>query len=224
MTERFTRIWEVIKRYASIFFRDFIQFPSYILTHPIDGFYELKRYNRGLVRVSTFYLFIESTLGILQYRYNGFLFNNFNPSTFNYIRQILVTFTPYAAFIVANWAITTLMDGKGNLKDIYNVVGYALFLKVVLSILNIFLSNVFTTDEAFFYYAIESVGYFVMLVLVFMGILTVHEYTLSKAILTIILTIVVVGVLVFLGLLAFSLLQQIYVFIITIYRELILRM
>ena len=219
-----TSLWASIRKYIKIFYRDFIQFPFYILTHPIDGFYEMKRYERGLVRVATFYLVIEATIGILQYRYTGFLLNNFNPATFNYFRQVLVTISPYFAFIVANWAITTLMDGKGRFKDIYNLVGYALFLKVCLSILNIILSNVFTADEAFFYYGIESLGYFVMLGLVFMGVLTVHEYSLSKAILTIILTIVVIGVIVFLGLLVFSLIQQIYVFLITIYRELILRM
>ena len=224
MNHTMKRTADILRKYAHLFYKEFIQFPFYVLTHPIDGFYEMKRYHRGLLKVATFYLVIEATLGILQYRYTGFLFNNFNPATFDYIRQILVTVSPYAAFIVANWAITTLMDGKGSIKDIYNVVGYALFLKVWLSIANIFLSNVFTMDEAFFYYGIETFGYVVMLFLVFMGVLTVHEYSLSKAVLTIILTVVVIGVIVFLGLLTFSLIQQIYVFLVTIYREIILRL
>jgi hypothetical protein len=218
------RIWSIIKQLAKAFYQHFIVFPYYILTHPIDGFYEMKRYQRGLLRVSTFYIVIEATMSILQYRYSGFMFNNFNPATFNYIRQILTTFSPYAAFIIANWAITTLMDGKGSFKDIYNVVGYALFLKVILSLINIPLSHVFTNDEAFFYYGIETFGYVVMIFLLFMGMMTVHEYTLGKAVLTLILTLVVIGILVFLGLLIFSLIQQIVIFIITVYREIVLRL
>lgn len=218
------RIWSTVKKWLTTFYQQFIVFPYYILTHPIDGFYEMKRYKRGLLKVSTFYLVIESTMTILQYRYSGFMFNNFNPATFNYIRQILTTLSPYAAFIVANWAITTLMDGKGSFKDIYNVVGYALFLKVLLSIINIPLSHVFTTDEAFFYYGIETFGYVVMVFLLFMGMMTVHEYSLGKAVLTLILTLVVIGILVFLGLLIFSLIQQIIIFIITVYREIVLRL
>lgn len=224
MTLTWRNLIDKIRHALGVFVRDFIQFPIYVLTHPIDGFFEMKRYQRGLLRVATFYLLIEATMPILQYRYNGFLFNDYNPATFQYIRQILTTAAPYGAFIVANWAITTLMDGKGDLKDIYNVVGYALFLKVLLSLTNILLSNVFTLDEAFFYYGIETAGYVVMLILVFMGMLTVHEYTLSKAVLTLILTLAVIGVLVFLGLLVFSLIQQIYVFFLTIYRELVLRL
>ena len=213
-----------VKKLIAKWVEEFIKFPLYILTHPIDGFYEMQRYKRGLIKVSTFYLLLEATLGILQFRYTGFLFNPYNSADFNYIRQVFLTLLPYLLFIVANWSITTLMDGKGKFKDIYNVVGYALFMKVVLSLINIPLSNVLTMDEAFFYYGIETTGYIIMLGLGFMGILVVHEYTLSKTIFTIGFTIVSAGVMLFMGLLGFSLIQQIFVFIVTIYREIVLRL
>jgi len=213
-----------MKRLFVAFYRDFIKYPFYLLIHPINGFYEMQRYEKGLIRVATFYLILESTIGILQYRYTGFLFNPFNAARFNYIRQVFVTLSPYAIFIVANWAITTLMDGKGRMKDIYNVVGYALFMKVILSLINIVLSNFMTETEAFFYYGIESLGYFIMIAMTFVGMLVVHEYTLLKAVFTVGLTFVSAGVILFIGLLSFSLIQQVYVFFVTIYRELILRL
>jgi hypothetical protein len=213
----------ILRGYFNRFFQTCIVFPWYILSHPFNGFYELKHRGKGLIKVATFYLIIESTMSILHFRYTGFLFNTFNQEEFNYIRQILLTLLPLLLFIIANWSITTLMDGKGKFKDIYLVIGYALFLKVCLSLLTILLSNVLTMDEAFFYYGLQTIGYGVLIIYGFFGILVIHEYTLTKTFLTVFLTVVSAGVILFLCLLAFSLVQQIYVFVLTIYRELSLR-
>jgi hypothetical protein len=212
-----------VLRYSKRWFQEFVVFPWYILSHPFDGFYELKYGGKGLLKVATLYLVLESTMSILQFRYTGFLFNTFNQEEFNYIRQILLSLLPLIVFVIANWSITTLMDGKGKFKDIYLVVGYALFLKVYLSLFAIVLSNVLTIDEAFFYYGVQTLGFGILIAYGFLGILVVHEYTLTKTFLTIGLTMVSAGLIIFLSLLAFSLMQQIYVFIITIYRELSLR-
>ena len=206
------------------FHKDFIATPFYVLTHALEGSYELQRYRLGLIRVATFYLLIESTLIILKFRYTGFLFNTYNVHDFNYVREVLLRLTPYLLFIVANWSITTLMDGKGKLRDIYNVIGYALFMRVILSIVALFMSNVLTLDEAFFYHGLEFVGFAIMLVMVFTGIMVVHEYSVTKTIFTIIFTFVSAGIMIFIGLLGFSLIQQVYVFIETIFREIILRL
>ena len=220
----FRKIWQWLKPCLRTFWVEFIVRPFSLLGQPLNGFYELQRYNLGLVKVATFYLILESTLVILQFRYTGFLFNQFNVAEFNYIREVLLNAAPYLLFIAANWSITTLMDGKGKLKDIYNVVGYALFMKVLLSLVAILLSNVLTENEAFIYWGLQTVGYGIMLIMVFFGTMVVHEYTLTKTVFTMLFTVVSALVMMFVGLLGFSLLQQIYVFLVTIYREIVLRL
>jgi len=61
------------------------------------------------------------------------------------------------------------------------------------------------------------------LYLLFVGNMTVHQFTPSKTVLTLLLTVVAMGFMAFLCLLFFSLVQQIAGFVITIYRELTLR-
>jgi hypothetical protein len=88
---------------------------------------------------------------------------------------------------------------------------------------NMLLSNVITLREASFYYLLESVAMIWFVWLLFIGTMTVHQYTVTKTIMTMLLTVVVMGVIIFLGLLFFSLIQQIVSFVYTIYQELSLR-
>lgn len=217
-------ILKKIKRGLAYVFEHFIKFPFYVLTHPIDGYYEMKHESRGMMKVAVFFLLFHSVLGILEYNYTGFIFNTVNPNTFQMFRSIIVALVPYMIFTVANWSITSLMDGKGKFKEIFMVVGYAFFPSVILRLLNIFLSNYFTMDEAFFYYGIQTLGFILTLLMIFMGIRSIHEYSLLRAVSTVFLTILSMLVIAFMGLLAIGLAQQIAVFIQTIIKELTLRL
>ena len=145
---RMDQIWHHIKRFFIYVYRHFIQFPFYVLTHPIDGFYEMKHEKRGLLRVATVFFLMHAVLGIIEFSYTGFLFNMVNPNNFRMIRSMFVAVVPFVIFIVGNWSITSLMDGKGKFKEIYMVVGYAFFPSIVLRIAAVLLSNYFTLDES----------------------------------------------------------------------------
>jgi len=201
-----------------------IGFPMYVLTHPIDGYYEMKHEKRGLLRVAFLYFFLHAIMGILEYTYTGFIFNQVNPNTFRMFRSILVSIAPFFIFIVANWSITSLMDGKGKFKEIFMVVGYAFFPSVLLRLLAIVLSNYFTLDEAFFYHGTIVFGYILTFSMIFMGIRSIHEYSVFRSVSTMVLTFLSMTVIIFLGLLAVSLAQQILVFVETILKEFTLRL
>lgn len=213
-----------IKRSLSFIYEHFFKFPFYVLTHPIDGFYEMKHERRGLLKVAVFYIMIHAILGIVEFNYTGFVFNTMNPNTFRMFRSIVVALVPYLVFVVANWSITSLMDGKGKFSEIFMVVGYAFFPSVFLRILNIFLSNYFTIDESFFYHAIATLGFGLTIIMIFMGIRSIHEYSVLRAVSTVFLSMISMLVIVFMGLLAIGLAQQIAVFITTIIKELTLRL
>jgi hypothetical protein len=213
-----------LKKHFKKAFEQYIKFPFYILSHPIDGFYEMKEGKQGLYRVATVYLFLHAILGILEFAYTGFLFNNINPNRFSMFRSIMIAVLPFFIFMVANWSITSLMDGKGKFKEIYMTVGYAFFPYVWLRIISLFSSNFFTMEEGFFYYGIVAFGLGLTFFMIFMGIRSIHEYTLFRTVTTVFLTFVSMSVIVFLGLLTLNLAQQIVLFIQTIVKELLLRL
>jgi hypothetical protein len=163
-------------------------------------------------------------MGIVEYTYTGFIFNLVNPNTFRMFRSILVAVAPFLIFVVANWSITSLMDGKGKLKEIFMVVGYAFFPAVIIRIIAVFLSNYFTLDESFFYTGSIAFGFIMTFFLIFMGIRSIHEYSVFRTVSTFVLTFVSMSVLIFLGLLAVSLAQQIMVFMETVIKEIALRL
>ena len=53
--------------------------------------------------------------------------------------------------------------------------------------------------------------------------MTIHQFSAGKTIATFILTAIVMGVMIFLGLLFFSLIQQMVAFVDTIYKEIMYR-
>jgi len=217
-------IMEVIKKNVIQGYKIFIVFPFYVLTHPIDGFYELKEGKKGLYKVATLFFLIHSILSIVEFAYTGFIFNNINPSQFRIFRSIILSVLPYVVFIVANWSITSLMDGKGKFKEIYLVIGYTFFPYITLRIISIFMSNFYSVDEGFFYYGTISFGLGLSLYLIFMGIRSIHEYSVFKTVVTILLTFLSMTVIIFMGLLAINLAQQIILFIQTIIKEITLRL
>jgi len=218
------RFKQQFKRFIGYVYQHFFKFPLYMLTHPIDGFYEMKHERKGLLRVAIFYFALHSLLGILEFAYTGFIFNLINPNTFKMFRSILVAAIPFLIFAVANWSITSLMDGKGKFREIIMIVGYAFFPSVLIRIAGIFLSNYFTLEESFFYTGSITFGFILTFFMIFMGIRSIHEYSLLRAISTMILTFLSMSVIIFLGLLAVSLAQQIMVFLETVIKEFTLRL
>ncbi len=59
--------------------------------------------------------------------------------------------------------------------------------------------------------------------LLFVGSMTIHQYSAGKTVLTMFLSVIVMLIIVFLGTLVFSMMQQIYTFLVNVYREIIFR-
>lgn len=202
---------------------DLFKFPLYILTHPIDGFEEFKRYKRGKLYVAIIFIFLMAILSILDYYYTGFIVNPNNPNDLNSINEILYILTPVLLFSIGNWSITTLMDGKGTFKEIFMMTSYSLFPMIIIGYFLIIFSNVITIEEMEFYYILKGIGVILTGYMIFFGLIMIHEYTLLKAILTVIMTIVAMGVIIFISLLFFDLIQQVLGFVLSVYREIVLR-
>ncbi|MFU8785645.1 MAG: Yip1 family protein [Candidatus Izemoplasmataceae bacterium] len=202
---------------------DLLKHPFYILLHPIEGYSDMKREGKGKLYVASFFIAIMCIYSVVSFNALGVIVNSKNPSDFNSIKQILFVLVPIGLFTVGNWAVTTLFDGKGTLKNIYMMLGYALFPFILLSFPNMIFSNVITIEEAGFYYMIHYLAIFLSGYMLFFGMINIHEYSVKKTVITTLMTIVAIGIIIFLFLLFFTLIQQFAQFIYAIYRELALR-
>jgi len=203
--------------------QELIDFPFQVIFKPFSSFWDLKYDNKGSLRAS--YLLIALTIiaFILQKQYAGFLVNYTDPRVINSIMDIITVIIPFILWVVANWSITTLMDGEGKFTEIVKVTAYSLTPIVIVYIPMTFISRYMAQEETAFYYLMLSIASLWFVWLLFVGIMTIHQYSVMKTIVTMVLTIIVMGIIVFLGALVLSMLQQIYDFIYNIYRELLFR-
>ncbi|WP_141503071.1 Yip1 family protein [Paenibacillus luteus] len=196
------------------------KYTLHVAFHPFDGFWDLKYENKGKLRIALAILFGVTVMMILKRQYSGYVVNFNYPLDLNSIDELKYIVLPFLLWCVANWSLTTLMDGEGKFKEIVIATGYAMLPLILVYLPNLLLSNVISLREASFYYLLESAATLWFVWLLFIGTMTVHQYTVMKTIMTMLLTVVVMGVIIFLGLLFFSLIQQIIGFVYTIYLEL----
>lgn len=200
-----------------------IKFPAYILVHPLKGFEEFKRYGRGKLSIGVAFVIITVILNILKFQYSGFVVNDTNIRDLKSFAQVIYVVGAVIVVAVANWSVTTLFDGKGNLKYIFMMVCYCLYPYIWANLIGMVLSNVLATEEVMIYRLIIGIGWFLTGYLFFFGIISIHEYGLGQCLLTILFTLVAALIILFVGILVFDLFQKIYGFLYQIYQEITMR-
>ncbi len=203
--------------------QDFIKFPLYITIHPFNGFWEMKYEGRGKVRIALLILLLLVLNVTLQKQYSGFMVNFSDPRYLNSLKDLQYTILPFLLFCIANWSITTLMEGEGKFKEIVMSTAYALVPIIIVNLPLTFISRLMTEEEVAFYYLINGFAVAWFFYLLFIGNMTVHQFTAAKTIVTLFLTLIAMLIVVFLATLGFSMAMQIFYFVYDIYRELIFR-
>lgn len=199
-------------------------FAWYTIFHPFNGFWELKFERKGKVWFAVLLLLLLSLLYVLKRQYTGFIFNpSVSADNVSVIDEVKFVLLPFMLWCIANWSTTTLMDGEGKFKEIVTASAYALVPVILMQIPLILLSNIITMQVGSFYRLLGSAGFIWFIGLLFVAMLTVHQYTVTKTVMTMLLTMIVMGIIIFLGLLFFSLAQQMISFVTTIYKEAMFR-
>lgn len=201
-----------------------LKYATYIMGRPFDGFWDLKHEKRGNLKAAVILVIVTMLTFILLNQNVGFLFGGNNPLEFNVIIEACSVLVPFLLWCSANWCLTTLMDGKGTFKEIFIATAYALAPIIIIYIPTIILTNVVTLEEGIFCTFLFSVANIWFVVLLVVGTMCTHHYTMGKTILTCILTIVGMGIMIFIGLLFFNLIEQMTMFGGTLYKEIIFRL
>lgn len=194
---------------------------GYTLTHPMDGFYWIRHKEYGSVPIAVLMVILFSISFSLNRLCASFVVNETDPRSVNSLTELAGVLALFLLVCVGNWSITCLMDGEGRFKDIIIAVGYGITPATVGYVLATLLSRVIADNEQAFYGLLIGIAYAVILVL--MGIMQVHNYTLGKTLITLFLTFVAVLIIIFLALLLFNLVSQVITFFKSIYLELIFR-
>lgn len=199
------------------------QWVKHAVTHPFEGFEDMRWKKAGSLKIS-FLIILAFFVGTVLYNRNyGPQFVMVNDKLFNIIPYLVRSVVLFATWVIGNWAVCTLLDGEGTMKNICIYSAYSMIPYIVMLFVVLILSHILVYDEMVFIVAIRYIGIGWTGLLLFMAIKSVHQYSVGKTIFAIILTIVAMLIMLFLLVLFMSLIQQVYIFISTIYTEITYR-
>ena len=201
-----------------------LRYGLFTMRRPMVGFWDLIHEKRGTMAAAHTFVVLMIIVEIMRITMTNFQFILVYLDAFNVFFAISQILLPIFLWSVANWSLTTLMDGKGRLGDIYMGTAYALVPMIIIRAALIPVSHIITHEEGMIYWTANSIGviWFVMLLLVAM--MEIHDYTMSKTILSSIFTVVATGIIIFVFVIFFAVVSDGVTYFISLGREIIFRM
>lgn len=189
--------------------------------HPTNSFTDIKEKKLGSLPLCFLLLVLYYVTTIMETLAGGFMFTNYDPASFNSILVLITSVGLVVLWIVANWMVSTLLGGKGKMKEIVIVTCYSLQPLIWVSIIRIVLTNVLLPSEASFLSILSTIATIYFFILLINGMLKIHDYTMGKFIWTSILTVLGMAIIVFLLIMLIILIQQFGAFVATLVSEII---
>jgi len=192
----------------------------HVCFHPVDGFWSLKHTRRGATRAGAVILSVVCLAYVFMRQYTGFTFNTVDVARMNFLAEVASILIPFFVWCVVNWAVTTLMDGKGTARDVFVVASYGLSPIALIGVPLTIASNFMVAEEAQLYHLVLSGSVLWAALLIFVGTMVIHEYTgVMTTVSAVLMTVVGMGIVFFVALLFFSLLDAVRVFVAGVLTE-----
>ena len=204
--------------------KDKLKYWGYSLVHPFDGFFEIRFRNHGSAFLATLLLIAYAELNCLKFQCTGFPMNMNNIDEMDALSLFISVVSVVALFTVSNWTVTTLFNGKGKMKDIFIVVCYSLTVPIIGDAIVTFASNFVTLDEVMILTSVQMLCYAYFAFLVIAGLTTIHEYGFGGSIMSIVMSIVAAAIILFIGILVFTMLERMISFFSSVAEELMRRL
>jgi len=203
--------------------REELIFAFHIMTHPFDGFWDLKHEKRGSVRSAYIILVITILAFFYQTVGTGYIFAGETAGVDVFMTLASVS-VPLLLWVIANWCLTTLFDGEGTLKDVFVASCYSLLPLPLFIIPTTLISNVLVTEEASMISLINGIAFMWMGILLFFGMMVTHGYSIGKGAITALGTIVGMVFIMFIAVLFSTLVTKVISFVYNIVDEIHYRM
>lgn len=201
-----------------------LKFALYCTTHPLDGFWDLTHERRGTYAAANTILILTLVVRVMKLRYTSFIFLRVYWEDLNIFLYVASVLFPLAMFVVGNWGLTTLFDGKGRLGQVYMASCYAMTPYPLVQLPLMIFSNFVTVDEAEFYMVVSGLSLIWAAMLMISAMGQIHEFSAGKNILFMIASLFAMLVILFILLLFFGMISQGVAYFISLAKEIMFRL
>ena len=201
-----------------------LKFALYCTTHPLDGFWDLTHERRGTYAAANTILILTLLIRVMKLRYTSFVFLRVYWEGINIFLYLASILFPLLMFVIGNWGLTTLFDGKARLGQIYMASCYAMTPYPLVQFPLMIFSNFVTVDEAEFYSALSAISLVWAALLFIAAMGQIHEFSAGKNLLFMVFSLFSMLVIVFILLLFFSMISQGIAYFISLGKEIMFRL
>lgn len=191
------------------------------VSHPFDTFDRIKEKHQGSILLCCIIIAVYYVLSVLKNTHGGFLFVYFDAASFNAVFVLLRSVGAVLLWTLCNWAVCTLLGGKGTIRNIFIATSYSILPLIFSDTVYIIASNVLTSAEGEFLSLFSVVMGLITFFYLAIGMIRIHDYSFGQFIITGLLTVFGIILIIFFAFLVGILLQQSGGFLITIVEELI---
>lgn len=187
--------------------------------HPFETFNSIKYKSMGSLPIAFVLLFLWLVSSVVLENYSNFRYTTFNTATTNSLFQLLRTVGFAVLAVIANWAVCVLLEGKGKFKHIFIAVSYSVLPLIIGNFVNTVLSHQIASPDSTLISGISLVCIIITGILITVGLMVIHEYSLPKFLISVLLTLVAMILAVFMLFMVGMLVSQLWSFLNTIFME-----
>ncbi len=191
--------------------------------HPFNSFYDIKFKNMGsaLIATCTLILYYISTISITLN--GGFMYVIADLTSFNSLFIIIGTIGVVLLWVIMNWAVSMLSDGKGTFKEVYCSTCYCLIPQIVYNLLFIILSHTVIATNNSGFGTISLIFNLLTIILILISITVIQDFSFFKAMAISVVSVIMMGIGAFVIFIILTLGQDFVAFILGIINEILLR-
>ncbi|MCM1027050.1 MAG: YIP1 family protein [Roseburia sp.] len=189
--------------------------------HPMDCYYEIRKYRQGSV-VASAVIYLLFFIDFMAFKtVKGFIYQTVKVEDMDIGSIVLGFFVLLGLFIICNYLVTSINDGDGTFKQIFMIPAYGAMPAMIALLVVTCVSYVLTYNESFLLTLVLLIGIVWSVITIFIGLQTVHDYTFGETIKSIILTVVFMIIVAVIGVIISIMWNSLYTFLASVGKEMI---
>lgn len=191
--------------------------------HPLESLRLIREKETASPLAATVLLLVFYVAGVVCNLNSGFMYGIVNKDSYNSLFILIGSVGVVLIWVVMNWIVCMLAEGKATFKEVYCTACYSLMPKTVYYLLFTVLSYIVIPSSNNGFGVLSSICTIYMMILLLVSMMNVQEYTFSKALGMAIVSVIGMAIGAFVIFVVLTLGQDLIGFVVGIIKEIILR-